>query len=117
MPHQSRSNPSDPMKSHLSPPRQRLVHLAQRMFFGTIRDLVIKQGEPVFDPLPRIIRRKKCGGNNLPRQQSAKDDFALKQDWVEFFRDIDAIGDGVILLIEVAHGLPFVYEFEDMIAV
>jgi len=112
-------NPSHPdlHKRHLSPARQRLIILMQRLYFGTIHDLRLRAGEPVMDPLPRIVRRRKNGGRNQPRPQADADDFALKREWVEFFADLDAIGDGVILMIEVMHGLPIVHEFEDVIHV
>lgn len=103
--------------SQLTKDRRRLVHLAQRLCFGTIVNLPVRGSEPVLDPLPRTIRRKKPGGCNSPRPQANSVDFALKRDWLEFFADLDSMGDGMILLIEVAHGLPLVYEFEDVITV
>lgn len=107
----------DPRKGELTRPRQRLVSLAQYLVFGSIHNLRVVRGEPVLDPPPRTIRRRKNGGQNQPRGQVESQDFALKQEWVGFFRDLDEIGDGTILLIEVAHGLPLFHEFEDVIAV
>lgn len=107
----------DVRKQHLSPDRRRLVTLAQLLVFGTIHKLPVRGGEPVLDPPPRTVRRRKSGGTNQPRPQAEAPDFALKREWVEFFRDLDTIGDRVILTIEVAHGLPIVYEFEDVIPV
>lgn len=108
---------ADIRKLHLSRPRQRLIILMQLLFFGSIHDLHIRAGEPILDPLPRVVRRRKNGGINQPRPQADSADFALKREWVEFFADLDAIGDGVILSIEVMHGLPIVHEFEDVIHV
>lgn len=108
---------SDFAKCHLSPHRQRLVALMQRLHFGTIHDLPIHTGEPVLDPPPRTVHRRKIGGRNDPRPQAAAKDFTLKAAWIEFFEELDAMGDGVIQLIEVAHGLPFLYEFEEPIHV
>jgi len=105
------------MKSNLSATRRRFVELLQRVVFGRVEALHIRDGEPVLEPPPRVIRRIKNGGCNSPRRQADVSDFALKQEWVEFFNDLDAIGDGVILSIEVAHGLPIVYEFEDVIPI
>lgn len=107
----------DPCKRHLSVARQRLAALMQRLSFGTIHNLQVRAGEPVLDPRPRTIRRKKNGGNNHPRPQAGASDFALKRELVEFFADVDAMGDGIVLLIEVAHGLPIIHEFEDVIDV
>ena len=108
---------SDPSKSSLSSNRRRLLKLMQCINFGRIENLQVRGGDPVLDPLPRVIRRKKNGGINQPHAQAGASDFALKREWVEFFRDLDAMGHGVILSIEVAHGLPIVYEFEDVIPI
>lgn len=113
-------NPFDPRsdirKQQLSPARQRLVDLMRELNFGTILNLRIVDGEPVLDPMPRVIRRRK-NTNRCEPPRIAADDFALKSELVAFFRDFDLIRDGTILLIEVAHGLPIVHEFEDVINV
>jgi len=102
----------DPTKRSQSPARQRLVMLAQKQLFGTIHDLPFRNGEPVFDPPPRVVRRVKLGGHNTARPQAGAADFALKQEWVEFFNHLDACENGTVLVIEVAHGLPLFFEIE-----
>lgn len=113
----ARSSQPDVRKGHLSKSRQKLVALAQQLCFGQIHNLHVHGGEPVLDPLPRVVRRRKNGGVNQPRPQIGAADFALKREWIEFFADLDVIGEGVILSIEVMHGLPIVHEFEDVIHV
>jgi hypothetical protein len=108
---------ADVRKTGLSVPRQQLVTLLQNLGFGSIHNLNVRAGEPVLDPPPRIVRRRKNSGISQPRPQANAVDFALKREWVEFLSDLDAIGNGVVLLIEVAHGLPIIHEFEDTIAV
>lgn len=103
-------------KSSLSIPRQRLVHLMQTIGFGRIEALRISDGEPVLDPAPRVIRKRKNTSASEPPRIAA-DDFALKSELVVFFRDFDLIRDGTILTIDVAHGLPILHEFEDLIDV
>lgn len=107
----------DPTTRGLSPARQRLVHLIQRLYFGTLRELSVRGGEPVLEPLPTVRFRKKNGSIPVPRPSAASNDFALKREWVDFFADLDAIGTGTILNIEVAHGLPIIHEYEDVITV
>lgn len=114
---QSPHVPGDPRKAHASAARQRLILLMQRLSFGTIHDLHIRAGDPVLNPLTRVVFRKKNGSSCPPRPQAENVDFALKREWVDFFRDLDAMGDGVIQLIEVAHGLPIIHEFEGLIRV
>lgn len=105
----------DSVLSSVPPQRQRLVRLCQNLGFGRIETLSIKNGQPCFDPAPRVIRRRKAGA--LPsRQSTIAVDFALKREWVEFFNDLDSIGSGTILSIELAHGLPIIHEFEEPIS-
>jgi hypothetical protein len=104
-------------KAELSHAKRRLIELMQRLYFGTIQNLHVRAGEPIFDPKPRTIRRRKNGANTQPRPQVGAADFALKREWVEFFEDLVAIGDGVIIHIEVAHGLPIYHDSETQIDV
>ena len=64
-------------------------------------------GQPDFDPRPRLVRDRNLGSEPAPRPASPHEDFLLKEQVVELFDYFDQIGDGVIDLIEVKHGLPF----------
>jgi len=107
----------DLRKRHLSDARQRLVVLLQRVGFGAVHNLVVRSGEPVLDPPPLVRVRRKNGSVSPSRPSATTADFALKREWVDFFRDLDGIGDGVVQLIEVAHGLPIIHEFDTVISV
>jgi hypothetical protein len=85
----------------------------QRLRFGTIEGLVIRDGEPVFDPRPRVVRDVKFGAKNGPRPESRLDDFVLKDEVREFFAQLDALGNVTIRRLEVKHGLPFRMEVEE----
>ena len=91
----------------LSKSRQRLVRQLQKINFGRIERLVIKDGEPVFDPQPEAVKEIKFGGDNGPRPESSEVDFALKAQVLDLLEQIDDISNGVIDLIEIKHGLPF----------
>jgi hypothetical protein len=93
--------------STLSPARRRLVSLFQQVNFGRIESLLVRDGEPVFDPPPRIVREVKFGGENGPRPELKRTDFQLKTQVIEIFSALDPIRDGTIDAIEVKHGLPF----------
>ena len=56
-----------PSKASLSPPRRRLIELMQQINFGRIESLLVRNGEPAFDPAPVVIREVKFGGDNGPR--------------------------------------------------
>ena len=97
----------------LSPAGERLVRLMQELNFGQVRDLVVRDGDPVFDPPPRVVREVKFGGENGPRPETAKGDFALKAQVREMLAQLEALGDGVVECIEVKHGLPFKMTVEE----
>ena len=100
-------------KSRLSLPRRRLVELLQRMNFGALQCLEVRNGEPVLDPAPkRIIDYKFCAENG-PRRELASSDFALKSQFVELFLQFDRMRNGVIDVLEVKHGLPFLMRVSD----
>lgn len=96
-----------PTKASLSLARSRLVEWMQRINFGRIEQLVIRDGEPVFDPPPQVLREFRPGGDNTSRPESRLDDFELKREVLELLDHLDLLGNATIQLIEVKHGLPF----------
>lgn len=94
-------------KTSLSHPRKRLLRLMQEVNFGRIEGLAIRDGEPVFDPKPAIVREVKFGGENGARPEAGKDDFALRAQVVELFEHLSSLGNGIVRSLEVKHGLPF----------
>ena len=97
----------DNRKSSHSWKRQRLVELMQRINFGIIGQLVIRDGQPVFDPPPQILQKVKFGGGeNGPRPEIASADFPLKLEIIELFQRFDEMGNGVVEFLFVKHGLP-----------
>ena len=99
-------------KSSLSDSHRCLVELMQRLNFGRIEDLIVRGGEPVFDPAPKVIQKVKIGGENGPRPELSCDDFLLKKQTVELLEAISDLGEGTVLTIDVKHGLPFAVEIE-----
>jgi hypothetical protein len=94
-------------KAALSMPRRHLVEAMQRLNFGRIEGLVIRGGEPMFQPAPRFILEIKLGGKNGPRAELTTEDFALKSSVIELFEHLSRIGDGTLASIEIQYGLPF----------
>ena len=97
----------------LPPERRRLLKRMQRINFGRIENLVIKDGQPVLSPSPRVVRSVKFGGRNGPRPEASLEDFVIKDEVVELFRYMDELRDGVIDVLEIQHGLPFRMAVED----
>jgi hypothetical protein len=100
-------------KSNLTQQKQQLIGLMQRLNFGCIEGLIVRDGEPVLEPKPRIVREVKFGGENGPRPEAAKQDFTLKKEVRDLFAQMEALGDGTVLSLEVKHGLPFKMSFEE----
>jgi hypothetical protein len=94
-------------KASLTPSRRRLLELFQQINFGRVEALVLLNGDPVLDPVPRVVQEIKFGGENGPRPELSNGDFHLKSQVIELFQHLDQLGDGTIEAIEVKHGLPF----------
>jgi hypothetical protein len=97
----------------LSPARERLVKLMQEVNFGCIKELAVRNSEPVFDPPPRIVREVKFCAENGPRPEIGKEDFALKAQVRDLFAHFEALGNGVISSLKVQRGLPFIMTIEE----
>jgi len=100
-------------KVDLPPAGARLVELMQGINYGHIDGLAVRCGGPVLDPPPHVVREVKFGGENGPRPEAAKEDFALKAQVRDLFAQLEALGDGVIRCLEVKHGLPFKMTIEE----
>lgn len=84
----------------------------QRLNFGRIEGLIVRGGEPLLDPAPKVIQKVKIGGENGPRPELSCDDFLLKRQTIELLQAISDLGEGTVLTIDVKHGLPFAVEIE-----
>ena len=99
-------------KSSLPLGHRSLIELMQRLNFSRIEDLIIRGGKPIFDPAPKVIQKMKIGGENGPRLELESEDFLLKKQTIELLDTIARLQNGVVLEIEVKHGLPFCIEVE-----
>jgi hypothetical protein len=94
------------MKS-LTPGRRQLLVLMRTVGFGEILNLTIRAGEPVFVPPPEVIREVKLGAGKETRYDAASGNFALRDQVVDLFEQLDLLGTGTIESLEVKGGLPF----------
>jgi hypothetical protein len=104
------------MKVSLSPAGARLVELMQWLNHGCIKELAVCGGEPVLTPLPRVVREIKFGGENGPRPEITKTDFEIKAPVRDLFAQFEAMGDGLVISLEIKHGLPFRMTIEGVLA-
>jgi hypothetical protein len=99
-------------KSSLSDGQSLLIELLQRLNFGRVEGLHVRNGEPVFDPAPRVLQKLKMGANNTERPEANLKDFLLKHQTIEMLQAIADLGEGEIVAIEVKNGLCFTLELE-----
>lgn len=109
-----RSGMSVPVtKASLSPPERRLVEVMQRMNYGRIEGLVVREGQPVVDPPPRIVCEIKFGAKGSPEPRQRGGEFTLKAQVQQLFAYFARMGNGTVEKIEVQDGLPFRMNVEE----
>jgi len=94
-------------KASLPPARRRLLEVLQQINFGRLESLVVRDGQPILDPMPRKVLEIKFDSENGPRAELGIADFLLKKQVVELFAFFDELQNGVIDVLEIKHGLPF----------
>lgn len=98
--------------SSLSPARRRLLRLLQRLNFGRLEGLVLRRGEPVLDPMPRVVVEHKFAAENGARPEADRGDFALRSQHCDLLRLFDRLQDHEFATLRVMHGIPFSCEHE-----
>ena len=101
-------------KKELSDKKRQLLKLMQTINFGRIEGLTIRGGAPLLTPPPRVVREFKFGGENGQRPEATKHDFTLKMEVCELFAQLVAMGDGLVISLEIKHGLPFRMTIEEV---
>jgi hypothetical protein len=95
-------------KSSLSTAEKRLIEVMQKLNYGRIEGLAIRDGRPVFTPGSRIVKDVKLGAaDNGVRAEINSADFSLKREHIELLENLRAMGDGTVESIGVKAGLPF----------
>ena len=67
------------MKSSLTVAQKQLVQLLRRVNYGRLEDLLIRDGQPSFNPPPVVIRKIRIPGDTGPRRELQTGDFVLKK--------------------------------------
>ena len=101
-----RSRAKPVMKGALSAARQQLVELMQDVNYGRIEGLEVKDGEPVLEPRPRVLRVILLGKENRPHAGRASADFALKEKVTELLEVFDRERSFTIRELVIDNGLP-----------
>ncbi len=102
------------MKSTLLPAQAELVGLMQKLDFGIIEGLVIRDGLPVLKPRPRVVRDVKFGAGNGRRSEAGLTDFALKANVQELMDTFASLNNATVRRLEIKQGLPFRMQVEEV---
>ncbi len=99
---------SPPMRQpDLPPAGQRLVKLMQRIQFGRLESLQVRNGAPLLGRGEIVVWDHKFGSDEASPSPASATDFQLKRQVRELFDYLRRLGDGTIDVLEVRHGLPF----------
>ena len=93
-------------KAALTPARKRLVELMQELNHGRIEGLQVRDGEPVFDPPPTMLRLFIFGKGNGPNDARGRKGFVLKGKVTELFEVFDRERSLSIQQLMIDDGLP-----------
>ena len=93
-------------KASLTPARKQLLELMQEVNYGRIEELEVRDGEPVFEPPPSVIRLYLFGKDNGPNTARESDDFTLKKKVVELFDVFSRERSLSIKELMIDNGLP-----------
>jgi hypothetical protein len=98
---------SAPSFAQLSRSRQLLVRLCQATNFGSVQDLIVQGGEPIFAASPPIVLQEvKLDSEDHARSEAVLPDFLLCTQFRRLISMLDQIGNGKIFRIEIRAGLP-----------
>jgi hypothetical protein len=92
--------------SQVSQPRQALIRLCQAINHGRIEDLKVEGSEPIFDPLPLILRDVKLDSDEGLRPELALADFVVSDEVLRLMRQLDELEFGTVRRVEVRAGIP-----------
>jgi hypothetical protein len=92
--------------SELSAPRQVLIRLCQRLGFGSIRGLEVRDREPIFGPEAEVVFDLKLDRDDVPRPEQDLSDFLICDEIRRLFSMLDDFVNGTIEQIEVRTGVP-----------
>jgi hypothetical protein len=90
----------------LSAPRQALIGLFQSVNFGQILGLVIRKGNPVFQPEPSVLLDVKLDTDEGQRPEASLADLALRDEVRRLLAHLDRLQNVTVERTEVRSGVP-----------
>jgi hypothetical protein len=102
--------------SQLSPARKALVRLFQKVNFGEVQGVHVRDADPIFDQASVVVIDVKLYKEELPRPEFGITDFDLGAEVCRLISLLDELKDGTIQRLEVRAGVPRHIVFESPIS-
>lgn len=90
----------------ISERRQAFIRQCQRMDFGKIVNLAVRDCDPVVVQQTEVLFDVKLDSDENPRPEQELKDFLLTAEILRFFSKLDAIRNGTIEHVEIRAGIP-----------
>jgi hypothetical protein len=92
-------------KRDLEAGQRRIVEIIELIGFGSIHGLLIREGQPCYDPAPRILQSIKLSAKQEHELARGNAD-TLKKEFESLFEHLSRLRHAIVD-IEVQHGVPF----------
>jgi len=100
--------------SDLSPRQRALVETMQRLRFGRIEHLIVRDGDPVIERgATRIVRSVRLDREDEQHPVLDRDDAVLKASVVNLLHRLEEISNGSVTVLRFGDGLPGSMEIDD----
>jgi len=101
-------------KSDLTPRQRALVETMQRVRFGRIEHLIVRDGDPVIERgATRVVRSIRFEGENGPHPALDREDTVLKAKVMNLLQRLEELGEGTVAVLHFGDGLPGSMEVDD----
>ena len=101
--------------AHISLSDKNLLAHINRIGFGSIENLELRDGIAVAIPTSREVQSFKQEGGDAARRVVAGSPFTLKACQVDFLNQLHAANNGFIRKIVIQDGLPIHFEIEEVL--
>ncbi|MGI6356702.1 MAG: hypothetical protein ACOX6W_16660 [Lentisphaeria bacterium] len=98
--------------AHISLSDKKLLAHINRIGFGSIENLELRDGIAVTIPTSREVQSFKQEGGNVAGRVAGDNPFTLKDCQADFLNQLHAVGNGFIRSIVIQDGLPIRFEIE-----
>jgi hypothetical protein len=84
--------------------------MMQQCQFGRIENMSVCDGQPILSPDVKVVRVVRLGGRSGKVKGPSTDEFELKRAVCDLLDELERLQNGMVVLLEFKHGLPFLLE-------